>query len=123
MITKRKWEIGRSDEPNIIIVGGKNRDYICNIRVKQTGGGAVARAMESIREANARLIAAACNACQEINPDNPQAAAEALVDLYKACKCGLEVLEDLGTDPTGYATDGIRKQLRQAISKAEGKEQ
>lgn len=31
------------------------------------------------REANAALIVAACNACQTINPENPQAIADALV--------------------------------------------
>ena len=36
--------------------------------------------------ANARLIAAAVNACQKINPDNPLAVAEALPDMYKALR-------------------------------------
>lgn len=33
-------------------------------------------------EANTHLIVAACNACQKINPENPQAVAEALPELF-----------------------------------------
>lgn len=35
-------------------------------------------------EADAHLIVAAVNACIKINPDNPQAVAEALPDMYEA---------------------------------------
>ncbi len=34
--------------------------------------------------ANAHLIVAAVNACRQINPDNPMAAAEGITNLYKA---------------------------------------
>lgn len=35
---------------------------------------------------NAALIVAACNACQQINPQNPQAAAEAFPDVVRALR-------------------------------------
>ncbi len=37
-------------------------------------------------EFTARLICAAVNACRQVNPKNPIAAAEALPDLLAACK-------------------------------------
>jgi len=38
---------------------------------------------EEERKANADLIIAACNAAQEINPDNPAAAAEAMPEMFR----------------------------------------
>ncbi|KKL19816.1 hypothetical protein LCGC14_2461660 [marine sediment metagenome] len=55
MAEHEKWEFQDSDE-QIIIVGGKDRDYICSIQIKQCGGGAIASAMEGRRKANARCI-------------------------------------------------------------------
>jgi len=59
--TKEKWEIGNSSPDEIIIVAGKNREYICSVQIKQIGGGAIAEVMEDGRQANARRI------CQCVN--------------------------------------------------------
>ena len=37
-------------------------------------------------KANANLIVSAVNACQKINPDNPQAVAEAIPEMYEALR-------------------------------------
>lgn len=41
---------------------------------------------ERVIETDANLICTAVNACKEINPDNPQAAAEAIPDMLAALK-------------------------------------
>ncbi|KKK57178.1 hypothetical protein LCGC14_3057070, partial [marine sediment metagenome] len=54
------------------------------------------------REANAHLIAAAVNACIKLNPDNPQAVADSIGDMYEAVKQALRTFEAHGiteTDP------------------------
>jgi len=40
--------------------------------------------------ANADIIVAAVNACQEVNPDNPMAVAESIKDMYEALKVAFE---------------------------------
>lgn len=49
---------------------------------------AISRSPEGQTEAweNGKLIVAAVNACFSVNPDNPQAVAEALADLVKAAR-------------------------------------
>jgi len=49
---------------------------------------------EEERKANADLIAAACNAAQAINPENPIAAAKAMPELALAVEVALIYLED-----------------------------
>src|SRR5262245_32217718 len=44
-------------------------------------------------EANARLLAAAWNACAEINPENPIAAAEAMPEIWRALNDALPIIE------------------------------
>ena len=117
MITKGKWECGKAagiwcDEVKILSTQyplSKDTPFeIC----------------EEAAQANARLIVTACNACQEINPDNPQAAADALVAMYEACKAFLDdficpaVPEEIYKP---HEKAAINK-ARQALSKAEGKE-
>ena len=63
--TKGELEIGNTTYHNIIIVGGKNREYICSVRIQQTGGGAIAAAMEPKRIANAKEIVRRWNAFEK----------------------------------------------------------
>ena len=69
-----KWKIGRTLGPDIMIIGAESGNYVCSVRIQQTGGGAIAEAMEPIREANAQLIVAAPETKQQRN------------DLLAACK-------------------------------------
>jgi len=57
-------------------------------------------------EADAQLIVSAWNACQEINPENPLAAAEQIKAMYKVCK----YLSEHGWN--GYVTDDARQAQR-----------
>lgn len=45
--------------------------------------------------ANAHLIAAAVNACVNLNPDNPMAVAESISDMYEALKNLRNIYDDL----------------------------
>ena len=75
--TKGKIDYQDSSD-RIIIVGRKNRDYICTVQIKQTCGGAIAESMEGKRKANAAHIKccwnshddllAACEMVMEIKP-------------------------------------------------------
>jgi len=66
-------------------------------------------------DANAALIVAACNACQQVNPEHPQAVAEALPDLLRAA-------HDAAREWRlhGQLTDSCRH-LEAALAKAEGR--
>ena len=85
--TKGEWKVLRTDvEPQRFIIdcelerGGKKRYHrsICRMF------GYCDTVSEEL--ANANLIAAAVNACIKVNPENPQAVAEALPDLYETLK-------------------------------------
>ena len=69
-----------------------------------------------IGQANARLIAAAVNACFKVNPENPIAVAEALPELVSCCAEALTVLGHLG-----YGKYQMAGKLRAAIAKLEAK--
>lgn len=47
----------------------------------------------AVKDADAALIVAACNACQQLNPANPLAVAEALPDALSAMRLALADLE------------------------------
>ena len=96
--TKGELKTGNTTDHNIMLVCGKNGKYVCSVRVKQTGGGAIAEAMESERIANAeRLVLcwnshdallAACELAFNLhypNPDDPDEI-ERLLPLDKRCK-------------------------------------
>jgi len=77
-------------------------------------------------ELNAILIGTAVKACKEINPDNPQVAAESLTGLLEALKelvqwgcflSGYALAGHAGEEPEGHPLNVARK----AIAKAEGK--
>ena len=120
MITKDKWIVMREN----LGMGHAGRIIITTQERVDKNQAMIAK--DIIDEANARLIAAACNACQEINPDNPQAAAEALVDLYEACKGLFSVVQyyHSAKDPTKAAAsiEEIYIKAEQALSKAEAKQ-
>lgn len=72
------------------------------------------------KKGNARLIAAAVNACASVNPDNPLAVAESIKDMHEALK-GLCIAYNIdeksiivGIDPSYW------EKTLQAIAKAEG---
>lgn len=75
--TKGKLDLGNTTSDNIILVGGKKREYICSIRVQQTGGGAIAEAMKPKRIANAKELVRRWNAFEE---------GGIIEELRKACK-------------------------------------
>ena len=73
--------------------------------------------------ANARLIAAAVNACQKVNPDIPLAVAEALPDMYEALKEAINWLAFNRRDRPGTTGSLLADTINQALAKAEGKEE
>ena len=66
--TKGKWKVYKVPAAYLI-----NTDNMENIADCKT-------------EANAHLIAAAVNACQSVNQDNPMAVATSIKDMYEALK-------------------------------------
>jgi len=76
-------------------------------------------------KANANLIVTAVNACKKINPDNPQAAAESIEDMYEALKTLLDLYVKLAlSGDAGFwnpETEDEVKQARQALAKADRK--
>ena len=67
-------------------------------------------------EANAQLIAAAVNACISVNPDNPQAVAEGIKEMYEALKLAISKLEN-----EGRAYEKTIWICEKALAKVEGK--
>jgi len=84
------------------------------------------RSDESL-EANANLIVAAANACIKVNPDIPQAAAEALPDIYDALGECLLLIEDMMPGVAGIALQNYQRlneapiNARKALAKARKK--
>lgn len=67
--TEGKAQFGRNSNPEeIMLVVGKNRDYLATVRIRQAGGGAVSGAMEEMRIANAKDLLYRWNLCE---PDGP----------------------------------------------------
>jgi hypothetical protein len=54
--TEGKIKFGKTSEPILIISCEKSSQYICNVRIHQSGGGAIAEAMEENRKANAHRL-------------------------------------------------------------------
>ena len=65
--------------------------------------------------ANANLITTAVNSCFKLNPNNPIAAAEALVDMYEALKSAVVWLTET---PEGKAVPQINGEPGLWLSKA-----
>jgi uncharacterized Zn finger protein (UPF0148 family) len=68
----------------------------------------------------AELRSTAINACTKINPDNPQAVAESIEDMYEALKASLSALPP--SLPKGSIGQIARRKILEALTKAEGKE-
>ena len=83
------------------------------------------------RTAKYNLDKTAVDACKEINPDNPQAVAESIKDIYEALKMSAEVIQeyikeaDIFCDHSvgicACSTLGRFARIEEAISKAESK--
>ena len=64
---------------------------------------------------NGDLIVAACNACMQVNPSNPVAAAEALPELLEACETMVaEHDAGTGTNPAEMTWDSLRDAIANA---------
>lgn len=74
------------------------------------------------KTARSNLTSTAVKACKKINPDNPQAAAEALPDFYEALK---DIIKQANMSRLAIGADladSINVFGKQAIAKAEAKE-
>ena len=69
-------------------------------------------------EANAHLMVAAVNACKKLNPDNPQAVAESIGDMYEALKTCLATLD---ANRAYILASSTIAEAQQALAKADGK--
>ena len=65
--------------------------------------------------ANANIIVTAVNECQRVNPDNPQAVAESINDMYEALKKAQKVIEC-------ECYPLLIERMNKALAKAEGRE-
>lgn len=97
--TKGPWFKGNTSNHEIMILGGASRNYVCHVTIQQTGGGLIAKSMESEREANAKLIGAS-------------------PDLLAALEAALPLLESCAQ--THLNGDKIYKQALDALAKAKG---
>ena len=89
--------------------------------VRLTGAYAIAEVLTT-NEGDAHLIAAAVNACQKVNLDNPIAAAAAISDMYEALLPALGSLMVFDTKEHTWVKpimNNIQKTLNKA--KAEGR--
>lgn len=76
------------------------------------------------KRAKSKLEATAVEACKKINTDNPQAAAEALTDLYEACNTFQAALTIWLIDPSkapNTLTTIFKETIGKVIAKAESK--
>lgn len=106
--TPTPWGRGKTGPDQIMILGDKGSgNYVCHIQIAQCGGGAIARAMEPERKANAEFIMRAVN-----SHDDLLAALNGLLEMSSACTTDVEVIENVRR----------REVARAAIAKAEGKQ-
>jgi hypothetical protein len=105
----------------IEIYGGRSKDNLILTTTAESDPEAFSPCIAEVfgdegrlpQRANAALIVAAWNAAQEINPENPIAAAEAMPELAQAVEVALIYLED-GAPKTAY------ERLRAAFAKIKG---
>lgn len=67
---------------------------------------------------DAKLICSAVNACIAINPENPQAVADTIKDMYEAL---LSVYSDIELQNVAGGSDELNIMVQQALAKADGK--
>jgi len=72
------------------------------------------------RHFNAHLIVAAVNACKEVNPGNPQAAAESIGRMYEALEA-LKTQFMLAVDDVRSKDREVYEMAEKALAKAEDK--
>lgn len=113
--TKGEWQVveesqGINQLPRIDIMAiGEQEKNICQLSVRPPE--------ETL--ANANLIAASVNSCISVNPDNPQAVAESIKDMYEALQTVTEYKDELNYgNPTALTL--VLKKVYQALDKAEG---
>ena len=98
--TKGEWKVGQMhDDGSVYVLGGQSEKYICSVQIKQTGGGAIASAMESERLANARLIAAA-------------------PALLEACERYVRMQDEINAEMGTKPTNTMYQMMKAAIAKA-----
>ena len=95
------------------LIWGLDQDAVVAIAIEKDETGARPH-KEMV--ANAHLIAAAVNACQKVNPDNPQAVAESISAMYEALKNmverheqGLALGEELDLRPAREALAQVER--------------
>ena len=113
--TKEQWV----QTGSIIVAYGKDGAVICNMAEPNPESSMVEFAPLKIgssgwdlQMANAEVIVTAVNACMNLNPENPVAAAQSLSGMYEALKATVE--DDDGLSPELDAD-------REALAKAESK--
>jgi len=78
------------------------------------------RHYEGNADANAKFITTACNAAKEINPKHPQAAAEAIVEMWQAINdCDTFFRTNNNFEDGDCETFGFITKVREAIAKAQ----
>lgn len=75
MYTKGEWKVKEISGTDTIIDSGNKVAHIAKVNVDNYDN-----------VGNANLIVSAVNACISINPDNPQAVAESIKEMYEALK-------------------------------------
>ena len=106
--TSGEWKIGRT---------GSNKFEIQGDLPGPLAGGKRVAVVDTLPDA--RLIAAAVNACLEINPDNPQAVADSIKGMYKALKAILHGLESV-PDRIARGTNTERRIAKDTLARVEG---
>ena len=114
MITQGKWRANPWGNGKYYVAAPNAEVAIVNALSSKNGSA----------EDNARMIAAAVNACQSINPQNPMAVAEALPDMLAQLKWTIDILhrvfEEHGTE---YVKESYMMAFAEAaIQRAQGKE-
>ena len=112
MYTKGEWGV---DGFRITDRDGRDIAVAC---LRYDGEGEnIENVLSAETEANAHLIVAAVNACASVNPDNPQAVAESIKDMYEALRTICEAIRagEIARAGRVVNTNGII-----ALSKADG---
>ena len=102
MYTKGKWTQGKRHTDTIYMADENTRIATC---------------FSPNTEANAQLIVSAVNACVQINPDNPQAVAEGMIELIATCKVSIATLDTINT----RRANSNAQLLRDDLAKVGGK--
>ena len=114
--TEGKWQVYESPfAPAIIIDRPRRLIATCHLELGSEG--------MSEATANAHLTASAVNGCISVNTDNPQAVGEAIKEMYEALQ---DIVKEASRThlPIGAdLADSINVFGKQALAKAEGKEE